>query len=52
MRLTGKKKKERGVNVEVSKKAHKIMSKEANRSNPRKTLRAIVNIKNNISEHE
>lgn len=50
MRITGKKKKPRGKNVEVSLEAHEKMVREALRSKPKKTLRAIVNIKNNLPE--
>lgn len=52
MRISGKKKKPRGINVEVSPKAHAAMTKESLKAKPKKTLRAIVNIKNNLSEDE
>lgn len=47
-----KKKWTRGINVTVSPKAHDVMLKEANGSKPRKTLRGIINIKNNLPENE
>lgn len=40
---TGKKRKPRGVNVEVSKKAHSILLKDAVSHQPRTTLRGLVN---------
>lgn len=50
--MTRKKRKEwvRGVNVTVSPKAHEVMLKEANSVRPRKNLRQIINIKNNLPE--
>lgn len=52
MRISGKKKKPRGINIEVSPKAHAKMSKEAQKAKPKKSLRQIVNIKNNLFEDE
>lgn len=46
-----KKKKLRGINVEVSPAAHALMWEESIKSKPRKTLREIINIKNNLPEH-
>lgn len=47
-----KKKWQKGVNVTVSPKAHDVMLTEANASKPRKTLRGVINIKNNLPENE
>lgn len=47
-----KKKWQKGVNVTVSPKAHEVMLTEANASKPRKTLRGVINIKNNLPENE
>lgn len=44
-------KKERGVNVSVSKEAHKKMIEESLKAVPQKTLREVVNIKYNLPEH-
>lgn len=40
----------KGTNVTVSPKAHEVMLKEANSVRPRKSLRQIINIKNNLPE--
>lgn len=52
MRIKNQKKKEPGVNVMVSLKAHKVMSKKAGSYKPKKTLRQHVNIINEIDENE
>lgn len=47
-----KKKWTKGVNVTVSPKAHEVMLKEGAATKPRKTLRGLINIKNNLPENE
>lgn len=42
----------KGVNISVSPKAHQKMRQEAIAKQPVKTMRQIVNIKNNLPENE
>lgn len=46
------KKREKGVNVTVSPKAHSKMSKEALAAKPRRNLREHINIINNLPKEE
>lgn len=43
-------KKKKGINVTVSAEAHEKMLKEATKEKPRKSLREIVNIKNDLPQ--
>ena len=43
MRVKGKKKREPGVNITVSRQAHLAMAKKALKAKPRMTLREIIN---------
>lgn len=48
MRLKGKKKKPRGINIEVSIEAHALMLEKAKNAKPKRTLREHVNIMNRL----
>lgn len=47
-----KKKRDKGVNITVSQKAHKKMSKDALEAEPRRNLREQVNVINNLPKEE
>lgn len=50
--MTKKNKRPKGINVTVSPKAHKVMSKKALDSKPRRNLREHINIINNLPAEE
>lgn len=46
------KRKPRGINITVSPKAHRVMSKEVYGSRPKKSFRQIINVLNHLPANE